>query len=119
MKYNFKVFALCTLVAHTSSGAVQSDRCARRRSGQFASKKTRVAELFSVRSRGTLSQPHVKTDRRKHVFDLDWLRNVACQNDEPSIGLAFQGMRFDPFPQLRDEGRRQSSQRIRLATCFL
>src|SRR5271165_5576128 len=62
---------------------------------QFACKKTRVGNLFSVRSRCELSEPYVKTYSREKVCDLDWLGNFACQDDKPFIGFAFQGKCFD------------------------
>ena len=54
---------------------------------QLAFKKTRVGNLFSVRSRCELSEPNVQTDSREHVCDLDRLRNFASHHHEPSIGF--------------------------------
>src|SRR5271165_3811013 len=62
---------------------------------QFAFKKTRVGNLFSVRSRCELSEPDVKTDSRKHVWDLDRLRNFACQDDKPFIGFTLKAKSLD------------------------
>jgi len=62
---------------------------------QLAFKKTRVGNLFSVRSRCELSEPNVQTDSREHVCDLDRLRNFASHHHEPSIGFTLKAKSLD------------------------
>jgi hypothetical protein len=63
--------------------------------GQIAFKEARVGKLFSVRSRGELREPDVKTDSRQHVCDLDWLATFACQDDKPFIGFTLKAQSLD------------------------
>src|SRR5271165_5904554 len=62
---------------------------------QIAFKKTRVGNLFSVRSRRELSEPNVQTDSRKHVWDLDRLRNFASHHHEPFVGFTLKAKSLD------------------------
>src|SRR5208283_4354697 len=62
---------------------------------QIAFKKTRVGDLFSVRSRCELSEPYVQSHRRKDVPNLFWLRNFAGNYQEPLVCFTLQGERLD------------------------
>ena len=62
---------------------------------QFAFEKTRVGNLFSVRSRCELSEPDVKTDCGQKVANHDWVGNFARYHHEPSIGFTLKDERLD------------------------